>query len=100
MALRGPASQPLEVDAVARIDSYKGGLRSTFEATPDAPLTKLVLSMAGAKKGLFVNSRNVCKTTNRATASFVAHNGKEVVLRPKLQAQCGGTKKQKHQRRR
>ncbi|HUC08044.1 MAG TPA: hypothetical protein VMR96_08135 [Solirubrobacterales bacterium] len=93
MALRGPASQPIEVDAVGRVDSVNGGIRTTFESTPDAPLTKLVLNMAGGKKGLFVNSRNICKTKNSASATFTAHNGKSIELRPPMQAQCGKAKK-------
>ena len=38
------------------IDSVKGGrIRNTFEAVPDAPVTKFTLEMQGGKKGLLVN---------------------------------------------
>jgi hypothetical protein len=36
------------------------------------------------------NSTDICVGTHKANARFVAHNGKVVVLRPQLQAQCGG----------
>ena len=38
--------------STGRIDSVKGGIRTTFEGVPDAPVTKFVLSMQGGKKGL------------------------------------------------
>ena len=55
-----PSSQPIE-STVGRIDSVKGGIRNTFDSVPDAPVTKFVLEMQGGKKGLLVNSRNICK---------------------------------------
>jgi hypothetical protein len=71
-------------------DSIHGGLRNTFEAVPDAPVSKFTLTLKGAKKGLLQNSTDICVGTHKANARFVAHNGKVVVLRPQLQAQCGG----------
>jgi hypothetical protein len=101
MALRGPAHQPIEVEAVARIDSVKGGIRSTFEGVPDLPLGRVVLEMAGGKKGLLQNSTNICKGKHLATVKFNGQNGKVAELKPPLRAKC--TKKRKgakrHQRR-
>src|SRR6188472_103687 len=88
MALHGPPSQPIEVDAVGRVDSIKGGIRSSFEAVPDVPLTQVVLSMEGGKKGLLQNSTNVCNGKNLATAEFEAQNGKVYDFKPPLRAQC------------
>jgi hypothetical protein len=42
LALHGPAYQPIEINAVGRIDSIHGGIRSTFETVPDQPLSKVV----------------------------------------------------------
>ena len=48
-----------------------------MEATQDsAPLTKVLLRMQGGKKGLVVNSRNLCGSTNRANIEFEGQNGK------------------------
>jgi uncharacterized repeat protein (TIGR01451 family) len=102
VALHGPPSQPIAVDAVGRIDSVKGGIRTTFEGVPDLPVSSFVLSMQGGKKGLLQNSTNICKQTNRATALFAAQNGKGVELTPALQnGKCGKAKKKKssHHRR-
>jgi hypothetical protein len=73
----------------ARIDTTKQkGLRSTFEIVPDAPVSRFVLEMKGGKKGLLVNSENLCKKTHRANARFVAHNGRQVTLRPVVENDC------------
>ncbi|MGH2973354.1 MAG: hypothetical protein ACRDLL_00585 [Solirubrobacterales bacterium] len=100
IALHGPPSQPIAVDAVGRIDSIKGGIRTTFEGVPDLPVSSFVLNMQGGAKGLLQNSTNVCKKTNRATALFAAQNGKGVELTPALQnSKCGkAKKKRKHKR--
>jgi hypothetical protein len=77
-------------------DSIHGGLRNTFEAVPDAPVSKFTLTLKGAKKGLLQNSTDICAGTHKANARFVAHNGKVVALRPELQAQCGGKGRKPH----
>ena len=76
----------IDVEAVARIDSKNGGIRATFEDVPDAPLAKVVVTMQGGKKGLIVNSRNLCEAKNRANAKFSAHNGKVHSPRPVVEA--------------
>jgi hypothetical protein len=86
--LRGPANQPIRLESAGRTDSIRGGIRNTFDFVPDAPFTKLVLRMQGGKKGLLVNSRDVCKRRNRATVKFSGHNGRTFEARPVLKAQC------------
>jgi hypothetical protein len=90
----------VDFDLVGRVDSVKGGLRNTFEAAPDAPVSSFVLNMAGGKKGLFVNSTNLCRSTNRAKAEFTGQNGKVFNSKPALKVKCGGKgKKAKGQKR-
>jgi hypothetical protein len=86
--LRGPPSQPIEIDAVARIDSVKGRLRARVETVPDAPIEKVVVTQQGGAKGLFQNSTEICKGTHRVNASFEGQNGKAHDIAPKLQAKC------------
>jgi hypothetical protein len=78
-----------------RIDSVHRGIRNTFELVPDAPVSKFVLEMKGGKKGLLVNNRNLCKSTNRATVLFDGHNGKTADSQPLVKNSCkkGGGKK-------
>jgi hypothetical protein len=97
--LRGPANQPIRLESAGRTDSIKGGIRNTFDFVPDAPFTELVLQMQGGKKGLLVNSRNICRQKNRATVRYTAHNGKAYELRPPLRAQCGAAKKHRRHKR-
>jgi hypothetical protein len=84
----------LNVDG--RVDSVKGGrLRSTFEALPDAPVTKAVVNLRGGKKGLFVNSTNLCRGTHNVLVNFDGQNGKLYDFSTPLKPQCGGKKSKK-----
>jgi hypothetical protein len=93
-----------QIDVVldGHVDSVKGRLRNTFESTPDAPVSSVVISLLGGKKGLFVNSTNLCKAPHKAEANFTGQNGKEWDFRPVMQATgCGkAKKKQKRSKRR
>ncbi|HYP55123.1 MAG TPA: hypothetical protein VEQ41_02320 [Solirubrobacterales bacterium] len=72
----------VDVEVSARIDSIKGGIRATFPSVPDAPITKVVVAMRGGKKGLIVNSRNLCAGKSRANARLVSQSGKSRKMRP------------------
>jgi hypothetical protein len=76
VALKGPPSAPFDVTLSARIDSKNGGIRSSFEAVPDVPVSRFVLEMQGGKKGLIVNSANICHATHRAEAKLSGQNGR------------------------
>jgi hypothetical protein len=80
----------VDVEAVARIDSKAGGIRATFTEVPDAPLSKVVVQMQGSKKGLIVNSTDLCAAKHRANGQLEAHNGKVLTLKPEMRAGCGG----------
>jgi len=95
-ALRGL----IDVEAAGRIDSVNGGIRATFAAVPDAPLTKAVIRMQGGRKGLIVNSRNLCKAPARARVQIAAHNGRRRTLRPKMRTSCKQKKRAKRSRHR
>lgn len=99
IALRGPERQPIEAVAVGRVDSIKGQIRVTIENAPDVPVTKFILTQQGGKKGLLVNSRDVCASKNRATVRLTGHNGKvhnfrPVVTNSKCNQQRKGKRKQ------
>jgi hypothetical protein len=98
-ALKGPASQPIEIDLDGRIDSFKGGIRTSFETVPDAPVSKFVLRMQGGKKSLLVNSTNICKGKHKATVEMTGQNALQHNFLTPLKVQCrkghGGKKKQR-----
>lgn len=89
LALKGPPSLPIEFDAAARVDSVNGGIRTSFESVPDAPVESVVVNMRGGDKSLIENSKNLCLHANRATAKFTGQNGKKSVLHPVVRASCG-----------
>lgn len=85
----------VDIEVATRIDSVKGGIRAAVDQIPDAPLSKVVLKMQGARKGLIVNSRNLCTSTNRAGVEADGQNGKISDFRPVLRPECGGKRKAK-----
>ena len=78
----------IDANVVGRIDSINGGIRNTFDFVPDVPVSEAVFTFAGGKKGLLVNSRNICNGTFRATAKFKGQNGATKEWRPKMVAKC------------
>jgi hypothetical protein len=94
-ALKGPASQPIEIDLDGRIDSVHGGIRTTFEDIPDAAVTKFILQLPKGKKSLLANSTNICKGTHKASAQLKAQNGRVLHLEPKLEPRCKRAAKKK-----
>jgi hypothetical protein len=90
LALKGV----VDFNAVGRIDSIRGRIRNTFDFVPDVPVTRVILELQGGKKGLIVNSRNLCARTSRAIADFTAQNGKGAELRPVVHAKCPRAKHQ------
>ncbi len=98
-ALRGPDSQPIEVELDGRTDSVHGGLRNTFDVVPDAPVSKFTLSLLGGQKSLIVNSRDLCTgPKQRATVDLTAQNGAELNFRPVVGNDCSkkGNRSKRH----
>jgi hypothetical protein len=81
----------IDVNLVGRIDSIDGGIRTTFAAVPDAPVSKFVLDMAGGSKGLLQNAENLCLTKHDAAAvKMTGQNGARLSRRVTLRTGCGG----------
>jgi hypothetical protein len=90
----------VDIDLVGRIDSFKGGIRTTFGRVPDVPVTKFVMTLPGGKKGLLVNSTNLCAKPVQAIIRIKAQNGRKANSKPKLRTPCGGKKQGKQTKRR
>jgi hypothetical protein len=80
------------------VEGVNGGIRNTFEAVPDAPVTKFTLEMQGGGKGLLENSTNLCASPHHATAVFTGHNGKLDSFKPLLAVSCHKHGKKKGKR--
>lgn len=76
------------------ITSPNGGIKTVFASTPDVPVSKFILRMKGGrKKGLLVNSRNLCAGRLSSYMNMKGQNGKKVVNKHlKLRAPCGKKK--------
>jgi hypothetical protein len=92
--LKGPATQPIEIDLVGKTDSVKSALRNTFEAVPDAPVSKFRLELFGGKRGLVEMSEGFC-TDRRANVQLDGQNGKAYDTRPVVAAKCKAKKGKK-----
>jgi hypothetical protein len=86
--LRGPANQPIRIEVSGRTDSVKGSLRNTFDLVPDAPFEVARVELFGGKRGLVINSRNLCKHAYRAEVKLDGQNGKIFDARPVVRTDC------------
>jgi hypothetical protein len=100
-ALRGPASQPIEIDLAGRIDTVNQSLRASFEAVPDQPVTKFTLKMLGGAKGLLINTVNLCKKSHSTDVKLSSHSGASADQKVPLRSACDakGSKKKRKARR-
>ena len=90
-ALRGQ----VDIDLVGHVDSVHGGLRTTFETVPDAPVSNFTLTLHGGGKGLIVNSVNLCSSPQRASVRMAGQNGKSASAGLTIQVPCGAAAKRR-----
>ncbi len=81
-----------------RIDSFKGGIRTTFASIPDLPVSKFVLNLPGGKHGLLQASTNLCAKPVKGIIRLVGQNGKKVTRHPRIQTPCKGKHKKHHKK--
>jgi hypothetical protein len=82
----------IEVDVAGRIDAVKGGIRGTFPAIPDAPVSKFILHLRGGKRGVLVAAANLCASPQLALARLVGQNDLGRVSHPALKIPCAAKK--------
>ncbi len=91
VALRGRV--PLQllgfIDSVGKKGAEVRRVRSRFLNVPDAPVSRFELKLAGGKKGLLENSKNLCKSSDRAKFQLAGQNGKTENTEPLVQVSCG-----------
>ncbi len=78
----------IEIVLEGHIGSTRGGIQAVFEGLPDAPLEHFVLTMDGGRRGLLVNSTDLCASNPKAGARLVAQSNATEALHPPLQASC------------
>jgi hypothetical protein len=92
--LKGQVSIVLD----GRIDSFKGGIRTTFAGIPDLPVSKFVLNLPGGKHGLLQASTNLCAKPVKGIIRLEGQNGKKVSRHPRIQTPCKNRHKKKHRK--
>jgi len=80
----------VDIDLVGRIDSFRGGIRTTFDRVPDVPVSRFTMILPGGKRGLLVASRNLCASPVKAIVRLKGQNGKKANRRPVLRTPCKG----------
>lgn len=89
MDLRGQ----LHVVIVGRTDAVRGAMRTTFENLHDAAARRFSVVLWGGRRGLLVNSRNLCARPYRARVRMEAHNGLVRDLRTPLTVSCAAARR-------
>ncbi|MEX0973524.1 MAG: hypothetical protein WDZ46_09755 [Solirubrobacterales bacterium] len=79
--------------------SKSGGIRAFFTDIPDAPIERFVMHLRGGKRGLLVNSVNICNSPPKARVKSLAQNNRGVVFTTKLRGKCAKFKQKQRQRR-
>jgi hypothetical protein len=79
-----------QVDVVldGRIDSFKGGIRTTFAHLPDLPVSKVVLVLPGGKHGLLQASTNLCAKTVHGIIRLTGQNSRKANRHVRIQTPC------------
>jgi hypothetical protein len=98
-ALVAELNGQIRVLLIGKVDSGPNkGIRNTFEAVPDAPVSRFVLKLKGGPKySLLENSENLCAKPQRAIARFTAQNGRVRQWKPKIANSCSHKRhKKKH----
>jgi hypothetical protein len=73
------------------ISTSKARIKTVFNAVPDVPVSRFALTMKGGKRGLIVNSRDLCAHPSFSFLSFKAQNGKKLIRKrlPLKVPSCG-----------
>jgi hypothetical protein len=82
-------SGEIRIDLEGRVGpSKRGGIRVAFTEVPDAPIERFVLVMRGGRRGLLVNSVNICASPPKAAVKALGQNNRGAIFATKLRGQC------------
>jgi hypothetical protein len=66
-----------------------GGIRAFFTDLPDEPVERFTMTLFGGKRGLLVNSADICQVAPVSNVKAIAQNNMGAVFTSKLRGQCG-----------
>ena len=72
-----------------------------FTNLPDEPLERFVMTLDGGKRGLLVNSADICASPPKVSVKALAQNNIGAIFTTRLRGQCHGhkTKHKRHHKR-
>lgn len=73
----------------------KGGIRAFFSELPDQPIDRFVMTLFGGKRGLLVNSADICDKPPVSNVKAIGQNNIGAVFTAKLRGQCNKKKQKK-----
>lgn len=86
----------IDIDLDGKVDAVRGGgIRTTFQTVPDAPVSNFSLTLDGAGRGLLENTTNLCTHPLHVSALIAGQNGRTASQTPVLGTPCP----KKHRRR-
>jgi hypothetical protein len=82
-------SGAIRIALEGRIGPARSGIRTAFTDLPDGEINRFVLQMYGGRRGLLVNSADICAAPPNATIKALGQNNLGRVFRSKLRGRCG-----------
>jgi hypothetical protein len=82
-----------------KIGAARQGIRVLFDNLPDAPIDRFTMTLNGGKRGLLVNSANICAAPPLATVRALGQNNVGASFSTELRGQCKAKAKVKHRKR-
>ncbi len=73
-------------------------MRTSFSDLPDAPIDRFVMTLYGGRRGLLVNSANVCASPPQVSVKALAQNNRGVIFDTALRGRCHKKAKRKRHR--
>jgi hypothetical protein len=87
-------SGPIRIVLQGKIGPVKGGgIRAFFGELPDEPIERFVMTLYGGKRGLLVNSADICAKPPVSNVKAIGQNNIGAVFTTKLRGQCNHRKK-------
>jgi len=75
-----------------KIGPARQGIKAQFEDLPDAPIERFTMTLNGGKRGLLVNSADICAAPPLASVKALGQNNVGTVFNSRLRGNCAKRK--------
>jgi hypothetical protein len=91
--LAAPLHGEVDLILVGRIRTPHARVGARFSSLPDLPISRLRLVLSGGRRGLLVNSEDLCGRAFRGQVRVSGHNGRRRGLHPQIVMTCGSSRR-------